>query len=78
MQVLVAGVAYLLAVAILRESDPRVGCLALPLAFVAGLVVVMLLSAAIGLSAGGSALVGLAGGGIGVAVALAILARGRP
>ncbi len=55
--------------AIVRESDPRVGCLAVPVSTLAGFVVTVLLAAALGASAGSSVALGLAGGAVAMVIA---------
>jgi hypothetical protein len=55
-------------VAILRDEDSRIGCLALPISAVAGFMLFALVAAAIGVSAGASSITGLVGAGVGVGV----------
>ncbi len=55
--------------AIVRESDPRVGCVAVPGSTLAGFVVTVLLAAALGASAGSSVALGLAGGAVAMVIA---------
>ncbi|MGI9624244.1 MAG: hypothetical protein ACR2PK_15520 [Acidimicrobiales bacterium] len=62
--------------AILREADPRIGCLAIPLSALGGFIVFTLVAAAVGLGAGVSGVVGLVGAVVGVAVAIRMLRRG--
>jgi membrane associated rhomboid family serine protease len=60
-------------VAITRENDPRVGCLAVPLGLIGGFVLAALGSAAVGASAGWATLAGAVGAVIGLLGALAVL-----
>ncbi len=71
----VAGGRYAPAVPILRQDDPRIGCLALPISIVAGFIVGALVAAAFGVSAGWSSTIGLIVGGIGAVVAAVVLRR---
>ena len=66
---------YAPAVPILRQDDPRVGCLAVPICIVAGFIVGALIAAAFGVSAGWSSTIGLIVGGIGAVVAVVVLRR---
>ena len=56
-------------VPILRDDDERLGCLALPMAGLAGLVVVALFAAAVGLGAGAASIAGVVGAAVAAAVA---------
>ena len=60
---------------ILRQDDPRIGCLALPISIVGGFIVGALVTAAFGVSAGWSSTIGLIVGGIGAVVAALVLRR---
>ena len=60
---------------ILRQDDPRIGCLALPISIVGGFIVGALVAAAFGVSAGWSSTIGLIVGGIGAVVAALVLRR---
>lgn len=62
-------------VPILRDDDPRMGCLAVPLSAVGGFVLFVLVAAALGASAGLSVIVAIVGALLGVAIAAAILRR---
>lgn len=61
--------------AILRDDDPRVGCLALPLTAVAGFIVFALGLASVGVGAGASTVGGLVGAAIGSIIALMLVRR---
>lgn len=61
--------------AILRERDPRIGCLAVPLSLLAGFVVAALVAAALGAGSGTSTVTGLVGAGVAVVVAGVVLRR---
>ena len=61
--------------AILRASDPRIGCLAVPISAVAGFVLLALLAAAIGAGAATSTVVGLGGGVLAVAISAVVVRR---
>lgn len=66
---------YGAAMAILRDADPRIGCLAVPLSAVAGFVLFALVAAAIGAGSGLAGLVGIGGLVVGIVVA-AVTLRG--
>ena len=66
---------YAPGVAILRDDDPRIGCLAIPICIVAGFIVVALVAAAFGASAGASSVAGLVGGVLAAAIAGWMLRR---
>ncbi len=61
----------------MRESDPRIGCLAVPLAALAGFVVPVLAAAALGATAGASVVAGGGGAVLAIAVAVSVLRRQR-
>ena len=61
--------------AILRERDARVGCLAVPLTMVAGFVIGALAAAAVGAGSRTSTITGIVLALIGMGVAAAVLAR---
>ena len=72
----VAGRArYAPAVAILREADDRIGCLAVPISAVAGFIVLALVVAALGASAGAASVAGLIGAVVGVGVSIVMVRR---
>lgn len=65
--------------AILRQHDPRIGCLALPVAALGGFIVFALVGAAFGLDAGAATVAALVGAATGAIVALVVVGRtGRP
>jgi hypothetical protein len=65
-------------VAILRERDARVGCLAVPITMLAGFVVGILGAAAVGAGARVSTIIGGVLALVGLVVAAAILLRSKP
>jgi hypothetical protein len=62
-------------VAILRETDPRIGCLAIPISAVAGFIVTALVAAAIGFGASEASVAGLVGAAGAVMAAVLTLRR---
>ena len=62
-------------VPILRDDDPRIAWLALPLAGLAGFILFALVAAAVGLSAGASGAIGLGGTVVGMVAAAMMLRR---
>ena len=60
-------------VAITRDDDPRVGCLAVPLGLLGGFVLAALGSAAVGVSAGWATLAGAIGALVGLLAAFIAL-----
>lgn len=65
--------------AILRQHDPRIGCLAVPVAALGGFIVFALVGAAFGLDAGAATVAAVVGAAVGSIVALVVLRRtGRP
>lgn len=62
---------------ILRDDDPRIGCLAVPISIVAGFIVGALVAASLGTSAGWSSAIGLIVGAFGALVAVGTLWRSR-
>jgi hypothetical protein len=65
-------------VAILRERDARVGCLAVPITMLAGFVVGILGAAAVGAGARVSTITGGVLALVGLVIAAAILVRSGP
>jgi F0F1-type ATP synthase membrane subunit c/vacuolar-type H+-ATPase subunit K len=65
-------------VAILRERDARVGCLAVPITMLAGFVIGILGAAAVGAGARTSTLTGGVLAMVGLVIAAAILVRSGP
>jgi hypothetical protein len=65
-------------VPILRDHDPRIGCLAVPLSTVAGFVVVVLAAAAAGVGASDATAAGVVGAVAGLAGGLTIVRRTDP
>jgi len=63
-------------VPILREDDPRIGCLAIPISILGGFIVGALVAASVGVSAGWSSIIGLIAGAVGAVVAWIMLRRG--
>lgn len=62
-------------VPILRDDDPRVGCLAVPISILAGFIVGALIAASVGVSAAWSSVTGLLVGALGAAIAAWVLLR---
>jgi hypothetical protein len=60
-------------VAILRETDPNIGCLAVPISAVGGFIVLAFLAAAAGAGAALSTIIGLGGLGAGAVAAWILL-----
>jgi len=61
--------------AILRDSDPNVGCLAVPIASIGGFITAAMLSASVGAGPGLAGAVGLGGSATGSIVAWIVLKR---
>ncbi len=59
--------------AILRDNDPNIGCLAIPISAVGGFIVLALTAAAAGGTAAASSIVGVAGLVAGAAAAWTLL-----
>ena len=70
-----AGSRYAPAVPILREDDPRIGCLAVPISILGGFIVGALVAASVGVSAGWSSTIGVIAGVLGAVVAAIMLRR---
>lgn len=62
-------------VPILRNDDPRIGCLALPLTALGGVVLFALVAAAVGFGAGPSGVIGLGGAVVGIVASVIMLRR---